>query len=52
MIGRIDFMPWQNLRLQAQYVAYNKFNGASSSYVAGRNASDNNTFYLLTWLLF
>ncbi len=52
VIGEVDFMPWQNLRLQAQYVYYSKFNGASSNYVAGRSASDNNTLYLITWLLF
>jgi hypothetical protein len=46
-------MPWQNLRLQAQYVAYSKFNGATTNYDgSGRNASDNNTLYLITWLLF
>jgi hypothetical protein len=53
VIGEVDFMPWQNLRLQLQYVAYSKFNGASSDYNGfQRNASDNNTLYLLTWLLF
>jgi len=46
-------MPWQNLRFQFQYVAYSKFNGASRNYDgAGRNASDNNTLYFLTWVLF
>jgi hypothetical protein len=34
-------------------VAYSKFNGASRNYdAAGRNASDNNTFYLFAWLAF
>ena len=32
---------------------YNKFNGASDNYDgAGRNASDNNTLYLLSWINF
>jgi hypothetical protein len=32
---------------------YSKFNGASNNYDGfGRNASDNNTFYLLGWLMF
>jgi len=32
---------------------YSKFNGASSNYDgANRNASDNNTLYLLGWLNF
>ncbi len=53
IIGEVDFMPWQNLRLQVQYVAYRKFNGGTTDYDgSGRNASDNNTLYLLTWLLF
>ena len=52
-IGEVDFMPWQNLRLQFQYVAYNKFNGGSSNYDgSGRNASNNNTLYVVAWLLF
>jgi hypothetical protein len=46
-------MPWQNLRLQFQYVLYNKFNGSSSNYDGfGRQASDNNTLYIVTWLLY
>ena len=41
------------MRLLAQYTAYTKFNGASSNYDgSGRNARDNNTFYLLGWLMF
>jgi hypothetical protein len=53
VIGEVDLMPWQNLRLQAQYVAYSKFNGGTTNYDgSGRNASDNNTLYLITWLLF
>ena len=52
-LGEIDFNAWQNVRLGAQYVAYGKFNGASQSYDGtGRNASDNNTLYLFTWLAF
>jgi hypothetical protein len=53
LIAEVDVMPWQNLRLQFQYVAYNRFNGASNNYDGfGRNASDNNTLYILTWLLY
>ena len=53
VIGEVDLMPWQNLRLQLQYVAYSKFNGASSNYDgSGRSAANNNTLYFLTWLLF
>ena len=53
LIAEVDVMPWQNLRLQFQYVAYKKFNGSSSNYDGfGRRASDNNTLYILTWLLY
>ena len=53
VIGEVDVMPWQNLRMQFQYVYYGKFNGSRTDYDgAGRNASDNNTVYVLFWLLF
>ena len=52
-IGEVDLMPWQNLRLQVQYVAYSKFNGKSTDYDGfGRRAADTNTLYILTWLLY
>jgi hypothetical protein len=42
--------PIQYLRLGAQYVIYNRFNGASSNYDGfGRNARDNNTLFLYAW---
>jgi hypothetical protein len=46
---------WMNVRFGAQYVAYQKFNGATTSYdvaSGGRKASDNNTLYLYLWLAF
>ena len=53
IIGELDFLPWLNTRLTAQYVAYTKFNGSSTNYDgSGRNASDNNTLFLLVWLAF
>jgi len=46
-IVQLDYLPWQNTRFSVQYIAYNKFNGASSNYDGnGRNASDNNTWLL------
>jgi hypothetical protein len=45
--------PWANLRLGAQYTGYSKFNGAKTDYDgSGRNASDNNTLMLFSWLSF
>jgi hypothetical protein len=53
MIAELDFTPWLNTKLAFQYVSYFNFNGSSSNYDgAGRNASDNNTYYLLAWLAF
>jgi hypothetical protein len=53
LITEVDVMPWQNLRLQLQYVTYGKFNGATSNYDGfGRNASDNNTLFIIAWLLY
>jgi len=53
LLGEFTFNPWQNTRVGAQYVAYQKFNGASTNYdAAGRKAADNNTLYLYLWLAF
>jgi hypothetical protein len=53
IIGELSFMPWLNTRFGAQYVAYTKFNGGTTGYDgAGRSASDNNTLYVYTWLMF
>jgi hypothetical protein len=53
LIGELDFLPWWNTRFALQYVAYASFNGAGDDYDGfGRTASDNNTLYLLAWLVF
>ncbi|MGD0366163.1 MAG: hypothetical protein ABSA94_01800 [Acidobacteriaceae bacterium] len=52
-IANFSFWPMQNLDLAAQYTAYTRFNGAATNYDgAGRNASDNNTVYLLARFVF
>jgi hypothetical protein len=46
----ISYMPWLNTRLSLQSTQYTKFNGAENDYDGfGRNASDNNSLYLLAW---
>jgi hypothetical protein len=58
-IVELDYLPFGG-RLQsfspkvtAQYVIYNKFNGARSNYDGfDRDASDNNTFFLLIRMMF
>ena len=48
-----DFVFMNNYKLSLQYTAYDKFNGADRDYDgSGRAASDNNTLYLLVWLMF
>ena len=52
-IAELSYVPWQNVKLVAQYTLYQKFNGESTNYDgAGRSAKDNNTLYLLGWLAF
>ena len=52
-IAEVNYLPWLNVKVSAQYTFYNKFNGGSTNYDgAGRNASDNDTLYLLLWFAF
>jgi hypothetical protein len=45
--------PWFNTRLGVQYIAYNKFNGASINFDnMGTNARDNNTLLVYLWSAF
>ena len=49
----LDWVPYENTKFALQYTAYNKFNGGGSNYDGlGRNASDNNTLYVLGWINF
>jgi hypothetical protein len=51
--GGPPFWPRSNVKLSLQYIAYNTFDGARRNYDgAGRNAHDNNTLYLETWIAF
>ena len=53
LIGELDLLPWLNTRFTLQYVAYAEFNGSRYGYDGfDRNASDNNTLYLVAWLVF
>ena len=52
-IANFSVWPIQNLDLALQYTGYTRFNGAEKNYDAeGRNASDNNTVYLLARFVF
>lgn len=51
--GGPSFWPKSNLKLSAQYIIYNHFNGGRHDIDGmGRNAADNNTLYLECWLAF
>ncbi len=53
LIAELDYEPWLNSKFSVQYIAYSKFNGGSSNYDgSGRNASDNNTLYVDSWIAF
>jgi hypothetical protein len=53
LIAEFNYVPWLNTKFSLQYVAYTKFNGATDNYDgSGRNASDNNTIYINSWLAF
>jgi hypothetical protein len=52
-MAEVNYLPWLNVKLSAQYTWYSKFNGAGSNYDGvGRNASDNNALYLLLWFAY
>jgi hypothetical protein len=50
---QLTFIPWLNTQFAVQYILYNQFNGGTGNYDGfGRNASDNNTLYLMGWFVF
>ena len=52
-IAELNYVPWLNVKLSLQYTWFTKFNGAASNYDGnGRNASDNDTLYLLLWFAY
>jgi hypothetical protein len=51
--GGPSFWPHSNVKFSLQYTAYTEFDGSSHNFDgAGRDASDNNTLYLQTWIAF
>jgi hypothetical protein len=53
MNAEIAFFPWQNVRLSLLYTPYFEFNGRTHNYDgSARSASDNDTLYLLAWIMF
>ncbi|HEY1928913.1 MAG TPA: hypothetical protein VGG92_15730 [Caulobacteraceae bacterium] len=51
--GKSPLGPRFNFRVGVQYTAYFQFDGATTNFdTMGRNASDNNTFRVFTWVYF
>ena len=51
--ANVSYWPYQNIDLAVQYTDYTRFNGGATNYDgAGRDASDNNTVYLLARFVF
>ena len=52
-MAELNYFPDQNVKLALRYTKFQEFNGASSDYNGGgRDASNNDTIYLLGWFLF
>ena len=51
-ITELNYLLLQNVKMTLRYTAFQKFNGAKTNYVPGRNASDNNNLYLTAWIPF
>jgi hypothetical protein len=49
----LDYLPVENVKLALRRTAYRKFNGGTTDYDGfGRNASDNNNWFLMGWFMF
>lgn len=51
-IAELNYLPLDNVKLVARYTRYTQFNGARIDYTPGRNASANDSLYLMAWALF
>lgn len=48
-----DWLPRRDVRLLLQYTAYRDFNGSRTNYDGfGRNAKDNDTLFIMGWIMF
>ncbi len=52
-VNELVYLPQPKTTISLRYTSYSKFNGASANYDGnGRNAKDNDSIYLLAWVLF
>jgi len=50
-VAELNYLPWLNTKFGIQYTGYSRYSGLGTNYDGlGRNASDNNTLYILAWL--
>ena len=53
LVAELDYLPVENVKLALRRTAYRKFNGGTTDYDGfGRNASDNNNWFLMGWFMF
>jgi hypothetical protein len=51
-VFELDWLPRRDARLLLQYTGYRDFNGSRTNYDGfGRNARDNNTLFLMAWIM-
>lgn len=52
-VAELNYLPVENVKLALRRTAYRKFNGGTSDYDGfGRNAADNNNWFLMGWFMF
>lgn len=52
-LAELNYLPVPYLKLVLRYTGYTQFNGGSTNYDGfGRSAGDNNSLFVLAWLLF
>lgn len=52
-LAEASYLPWLNTKISLQYTVYSKFNGGGTNYDGvGRNATNNNTLYIVLWFAY
>jgi hypothetical protein len=51
-VAEANYLPADRIKLAVRYTAFQTYNGASTNYMPGRSASDNNNVFVLAWILF
>jgi hypothetical protein len=52
-VAELNYLPVENVKLALRRTAYRKFNGGTTDYDGfGRNAADNNNWFLMGWFMF